>query len=177
MIEKLFQEYVFSEVYEIGTHKAGLTLLLAMCAHRDTLIHSFDIDDLVKPDTRSLLSRVGVFLHKADVFSPNTEKYLSDLIDSRQCEHLKARKLIVCDGGNKIREFNTFAKAMHTGDVIMAHDYFDSKEAFEKAKEAGIWNWHEIAFSDIEGTCHKEKIRPITEIPFHDAAWFCGIKM
>lgn len=38
--------------------------------------------------------------------------------------------LILCDGGSKINEFNILSKYLKSGDIIMAHDYVDTKENF-----------------------------------------------
>jgi hypothetical protein len=78
----------------------------------------------------------------------------------------------LCDGGNKIKEFNTFSKHLKYNDVIMAHDYFRTKPEHDVKK----WKSCEIVYKDIEGACKLNQIEPYHP-QFSEVFWFCGIKI
>ena len=42
------------------------------------------------------------------------------------------KTLVLCDGGNKINEFNFYSDFIKNGDIIMAHDYSESTEFFNE---------------------------------------------
>ena len=54
--------------------------------------------------------------------------------------------LILCDNGNKINEVRLLSERLSGCCVIMAHDYFYSKEEFEQMK---TWPSCEITWNDI----------------------------
>jgi len=51
-----------------------------------------------------------------DVFSKNTQKHIEENIQ-------KFKTFIFCDGGNKVKEFNTYAPLLKSDDRIAVHDW------------------------------------------------------
>ena len=47
--------------------------------------------------------------------------------------------LLLCDGGNKNREFNLFSNYLKKNDVIMCHDYSESNADFLIMKNNAGW--------------------------------------
>lgn len=85
------------------------------------------------------------------------------------------RALILCDGGNKIVEFNTFAPHVRPGDIMMAHDYAPNAAVFQTEYVHKIWNWLEI---DDESTIAARDAANLVpyHIEFNSAAWLCVVK-
>ena len=73
-----------------------------------TKVHTWDIQSVIKK------TNDNITFHHEDVFRSKELEVL--LWDQR-------RKFLFCDGGNKIKEFNTFAKELNTGDYVFVHDW------------------------------------------------------
>ena len=41
---------------------------------------------------------------------------------------LKGKTIVLCDGGDKPREFKTFSKYLKKGDLILGHDFSRNKD-------------------------------------------------
>jgi len=74
-----------------------------------------------------------------DCFSEQSIQNIKNLINS------KGKTLILCDGGNKINEFNLYCKFLKKDDVIMVHDFSDSPNEQEK------WNIIRKKVSELDG--------------------------
>jgi hydroxymethylpyrimidine pyrophosphatase-like HAD family hydrolase len=64
------------------------------------------------------------------------DKPFKDIIELIQSE---GRTLVVCDGGNKAKEFNIFSKYLKPNDVIIAHDYCEND--IEWKEKTDYWQW------------------------------------
>ena len=60
--------------------------------------------------------------------------------------------LLLCDGGDKRREFNTFAPLLKPGDIVGAHDLCIGDR---------YWAWSEISEADVEETCELQPTRAL----------------
>jgi len=75
--------------------------------------------------------------------------------------HPNKRVLLLCDGGQKNKEFAEFAKYLKDGDVIMCHDYTDNPKEYEIFCIEGNWLagpesfWDEIKESVEEYNLNK----------------------
>lgn len=86
------------------------------------------------------------------------------------------RTLIFCDGGDKKKEFATFAKYLKQGDIIFAHDYCVTQEEFERSFRGKIWNWLELIYEDIKETVYRYRLQPFMEQEFSSAVWAAFIR-
>lgn len=110
------------QIIEVGTGQGALTTYLALWAMKLKLkyTHSFDKKTLCNV---GFLNDLGVALFLGDVFAPdcplNSGSFYNETI------------LFICDGGDKQREFETFAPRLKSGSIICAHDlgaeFFDEK--------------------------------------------------
>ena len=57
--------------------------------------------------------------------------------------------IVLCDGGDKIREFNLLSKFIKSGDFILGHDYAVDRKTFDDLIDRKVWNWYELSESDI----------------------------
>jgi cephalosporin hydroxylase len=147
-------------IIELGSDCGGLTNLLAdhkISSH--ATIHTFDINNT---QFKSYNSKI-IFHHSS--FEDAHDEILS-LIQSNN------RVLLLCDGGNKPKEFYTYCPHLKLNDVIMSHDYIANEQEFISKYKNTVWNWQEFQDSNI--TC--ENIQPILQEEFKKYVWFIGIK-
>ena len=84
--------------------------------------------------------------------------------------------MVLCDGGNKVGEFNLLSNYIKEGDFIMAHDYADNRENFDTNFNRKIWNWHEIQDSDINESCLRNNLKSYNKEIFDSVVWVCKTK-
>lgn len=97
-------------------------------------------------------------------------EFVNDFIQS------EGTTIVLCDGGSKINEFKTLAEYLKVGDIIMAHDYVDTKENFIENYKNKIWNWREIGDEHIDSTCDRYNLVNYMKETFDPAVWVCKIK-
>jgi predicted O-methyltransferase YrrM len=148
----------FETIVEIGTHLGGFTRLL-----RDHPV-SDGCERIVSIDIERMTEDIeDVGLVTADVWA-------SGLVH----EHLQTgkRTALLCDGGDKIREVNTFAPSMHRGDVILCHDYGRTREGFDTSQ----WPSCEITYADIAGVLERHGFEPFLAEEMGRSFWGCFVK-
>lgn len=150
----------FKRIIEIGTDYGGLTNLLAdHPVSNFSQIYTFDINP-----HRFVSHNNKIQFFVKDVFT--IEKELEQLIRS------EGRTLLMCDGGNKRKEFETFHKYLKTDDVIMAHDYAPNEQIFNEKYIHKIWSWHEFQ----DDYANFENLEPYLQDTFANYAWCIRIK-
>ena len=163
----LFNNEQFKRVIEIGTHMAGFSLFLAYCSFvRNMEFYTFDIklkDSMPRKKVKDLNGNLNVI----DVLSSEGILMIKQLIES------SGRVLLLCDGGDKIKEFNTFSKYLKSNDVIMAHDYFPSRKDFT---DRSFWRSCEITDSHVKNACDKNNLYPFYQENFKDVIWLSRVK-
>jgi len=152
-------------VLEIGTAGGGFTTMLKDCLPKAEII-SYDIAE--RPVYEDLRAK-GVKVIIQDFFS--VPDLMKGFIQS------KGTTLVLCDGGNKIKEFATLAPFLKSGDIIMAHDYIDTDENFRKTYLEKIWNWREIGDENIATACVENGLIPFMKTTFDPIVWACRKKL
>ena len=173
-----FKDVSPKRILEIGTGSGGFTLFIRDCLNElgldSTELVSYDISPSAvleelnsKPNT--LLSNVNLFssdnnyiLDREDLVVPYIQDY--------------GTTIVMCDGGNKVKEFNQFSKFLKPGDIIMCHDYCDTLENFEEKIFEKIWLWREISDIDIQESINDYKLVPYDKEKFDSIVWGCFIK-
>lgn len=151
------EKYPPGIIIEIGSLNGGFTTALGVHAWRIGCgIHSFDVTKAPNEDWLPLAKLLNINFHQIDCFSQGgiflIEKYLRS----------QKRVFLLCDGGNKATEFNTFAKFLKPGDLIAAHDYCVKEE---------WWPWGEIKMSDVAETVKRENLTPFMQEHFDMTGW------
>ena len=142
---KLFTTEKFESIIEIGTGKGGFAVFLAYTAR---LIGALFVTyDNRFSDASSLIRRLGGMHVIADIFN-----YYKEV-----AKVFQGKTLLLCDGGDKIKEFHTFAPYLKKGDMIMAHDYCHN----EDRKYYGESVPFEIDWHDIKECCERQGIVPV----------------
>ena len=187
VFDEFLNEVEFEYVVEIGTAYGGLTQFL----FEHSLVHGWDLisyDITDKYLDRSFQNGLDyLFNFKiGNCFDEKIKEEIIDILENNVC-------LLLCDGGQKHREFNTFGKYLTKGSYIMAHDYSPDRKYFDEVRNKplkdGGWNWFEIAdIADQQLTKRfkqKEDLKfeevgifksPYWYQKFLDVAWLAAIK-
>ena len=193
-LNKLLNAVNFDTIIELGTHDAGLSVLLALYSlnskiqcrsddanepvlYKNKTHHKkqktfYTFDNVIRDKGMTqLVENMGAIFEKRDIL--NDEDSIS-----RIGEIIKngGRTLLLCDNGNKVLEFNIYSKFLKSGDFIMAHDYGRDEQSFQIIKNKGIWFVHETRWTDLEESCNKYNIKPVLPEEFDNSVWFCGEK-
>lgn len=162
-----------ARILEIGTGTGGLTRFLDLCAkdlNLDMPLISFEVNS--SPWHQEMVDD-GIDVRIENIFSEDYSCITDDIIKFIQEDGLT---IVLCDGGDKISEFNCISKYLKVGDIIMAHDFAPNKNYFENYMNRKIWNWMEIQDSDIDECCEKQNLVPYKEGEFLSVAWVCKKK-
>lgn len=160
-------------ILEIGTALGGFTQFLQWSSNE--LKHPIDIlsYDIVEHSWYKDIIKTGIDIRIKNVFYENYQNVDQEVIDFIQQDGLT---LVLCDGGDKIREFNILSKYIKVGDFIMAHDYSENKEIFEEKINKKLWNWFEISNNDIILSCVEHNLEYYDKDIFENVVWTCRQK-
>ena len=163
-------------ILEIGTAGGGLTLFLRDCLDEiglnDSTIKSFEVLDSGYYDE---LRIKNIEIRIENIFDSTYTK----LINVQEIEdYIKGdgTTLVLCDGGNKVSEFNILSKFLKPGDFIMAHDYCHDLNHFETEINNKIWLWCEIMESNIEQISKEQNLVHYNQDNFNKIVWVCKKK-
>lgn len=176
VFSKFLKEQQFSHILEIGTASGGFTLFL-----RETLpeaeVLSYDVNQVPWHDE---IRKSNVDIRIQNIFDDKIKGVteVASLTDEYAINFIKNSKklLILCDGGNKIAEFNCLSKYMKSGDFIMAHDYSLDVDYFNNNIKNKIWLWCEIIEKDIENSCKIDNLEDYNRDEFQSVVWICKRK-
>jgi hypothetical protein len=170
----IFEHYYdvnrFDYVVEFGSQKGSLSVYFANLASV-TEGFFFETYELF-PDTDWYVRENGGCGHwfdKLKEISPYVNSYHKDVFCDEVVEHIKDniqdnRTFIFCDGGNKIKEFHTYAPLLKSGDCIAVHDW-GVEIGWEQIKD--VANANGITYDEpFASTCNilKTQIMPFRKI-------------
>jgi hypothetical protein len=179
VFEKLFDITRPVSILEIGTAGGGTTMalseLLNAIPDHKFRFQTYDVVDKVwGKDPNDF---VGVEFHLENIFLddysgllPEKEQEIKDFIQS------PGRTIVLCDGANKIKEFQILSEYLKYDDIIMAHDYSVTSSYFRDHIQEKIWNWCEISEKDISDACQKNLLLDFMGVEFQSIAWACKKK-
>lgn len=174
--EKLLTNIKPKQIVEIGTAGGGTTLLLREFLDEigleKTIIRTFEVKEH-KWYSEMRERNIDVIID--NIFS----KSYREIEKPEMVESFIKKEgvtLVLCDGGSKINEFKILSKYLKSGDIIMAHDYIDTKENFIENYLNKIWNWREIGDEHIKETCEKYNLKSFMKETFDKVVWVCKIK-
>lgn len=168
VFNEIFNREGFARVIEIGTFHGGLSLFLAFCCMvKNMKFYTFDIKRRGKDDVYKKIAQLGGQFEIMDVFSPGGMAKMRQLITT------SGRVMLLCDGGDKPKEIQTFGPTLKPNDVIMGHDYFDTKKSWQHQQK---WISCELVGSDIQGVCQKHNLKPWYDSALGEIFWAGRIK-
>ena len=148
---------------EIGTATGGF-----IRAVRDLTDAEIITYDVLETKHKTTLEENNISVNVKSVFEDYdvVEDYISG----------KGQVLVLCDGGNKIKEFDVFSKLLKSGDIIMAHDYSRDEELYQAYIKNHVWRWCEIQYKDIAMAVDANNLEPVLTEDFQEAVWTCWKK-
>jgi hypothetical protein len=120
----------FDNIVEIGSYNGGLSSYIFESKKEGANFTSYDIEpsiNMAKQQRSDIDFRIG------DCFE---EKYYNEIVELIK---QSGRTLLICDGGNKTKEFNEFSKYLKKDDVVILHDYKQDEQSWKIATE--YWQW------------------------------------
>jgi predicted O-methyltransferase YrrM len=162
-----------SNILEIGTALGGFTEFLCLACKElkiDCKILSYDISD--RPWYTDI-EKQGATIKVENIFSNDYTEIEQEPIDFIKRDGIT---LVLCDGGNKIKEFNILSDYLKENDIIMAHDYAFNIEYFNSNIKNKRWNWQEIQYSDIQESCKRNNLVSFMKDKFDPIVWCCFVK-
>jgi len=156
-------------IVEIGTGCGIFTVFLGMyCHYNNKKLITFDVKDQVNDKTQRLFDALKIDYRIKDIFENVSE--IGGEISK------EGTAVVLCDNGNKVKEFNIFSKFLKTGDFILAHDYSKSLEYFNAEIKGKYWNWMEIDDKRIQEVCEQESLKDFMSEEFQKCVWVCKRK-
>lgn len=161
--EKLFAEENIVRVLEIGTATGGFIRAVRDLTNAEIITY-----DVIETKHKSTLEENNISVNVKSVFDDfdTIEDYIS----------AEGQVLVLCDGGNKIKEFEVFSRLLKSGDIIMAHDYSRDEELYRAYIRENVWRWCEIQYKDIALSVEVNKLEPHMTEEFQEAVWTCWKK-
>lgn len=162
-----------SRIIEIGTSLGGFTKFLNSTCKKLGIDCKVVTYDIYNKNEYTTLIKEGIDVKIENIFNSNYTSLKEDVINFIKDPGVT---IVLCDGGDKIREFNLISNYLKVGDFILAHDYAENKKIFENEVHMKLWNWHEISESDIKSACDKNNLHDYERENFKLGVWVCKIK-
>jgi len=161
--EKLIAQENIVRVLEIGTATGGFIRAVRDLTNAEIITY-----DVIETKHKATLEENNISVNVKSVFDDyeSVEDYISG----------KGQVLVLCDGGNKIKEFDVFSKLLKSGDIIMAHDYSYDENLFQAYIKNHVWRWCEIQYKDIAMAVETNNLEPVLTEDFQEAVWTCWKK-
>jgi len=116
IIDKLMEDNQFSKVVEIGTGHGALTTVLGLWGiTKDIPILTVDTQHI---HNEKVFNHLGITFMQIDEFGEEFEHAVSQFTNN-----FTDKVLFICDGGDKVREFNLWAPKLASGSIITIHDW------------------------------------------------------
>lgn len=151
-----------AQLVEIGTYSGGLATALAL--HALCIKATITTYDIAPPseDIKPIGERLGVRFRTISCWDAEDE--------IRAIVQRPGPTFVLCDGGDKKREFAVFAKHLKVGDVIAAHDYDAGHEVGQEPMERA-WPWSEIRREDVTTAVRENGLEPFMQVHMDLAGW------
>lgn len=156
----------FDTIIEIGTYNGGLTSWLYDNKNPNAMVVSYDIDGTINHT-----KRIDIDFRVEDCFE---KKSFNEIISYIQ---RPGKTLVVCDGGDKPKEFSIFSEYLKSGDVIIAHDYAKNPEYWKFITD--YWQWpyeFDTTYDSIKDAVIKNGLAPYRDNEFNFYLWTSYIK-
>lgn len=175
-LRKFLEEVRPARVLEIGTAGGGFILavreILNEIGLHDSPVKTFDV---VESPYYGKLRSFNIEINIENIFD---HAYINLVKPEKIVPYIQQEgtTVVFCDGGHKIGEFNSIAPHIKKGDYILAHDYIDTWENYQKNYKEKIWDWCEIEEKYISEISVKENLEFYNKDEFDKIVWVCKIK-
>lgn len=110
-----------TSLIEIGTFVGGFSLFLQhQCYSRGMTFYTVDFQVYADFDNKAgalYLNGTKALFHHMDVWTPPFDDLFNGVLQKED------RIILLCDGGNKPKEMQTFVPRIRPGDLVAAHDW------------------------------------------------------
>lgn len=161
-----------SRVIEIGTWKGYFTSFLKQVSDAGPGFELVSYDTEIFEEQKRCEAE-GITIKIENPFTGDYDGLKDDVVSFIRKPGIT---IVLCDDGNKIKEFCCVAKYLKPGDYIMAHDYVDTAENYEQNYKDKIWRSHEICDKDIAITCTDHDLESVNKDVFDKVVWVCKRK-
>jgi hypothetical protein len=104
-------------IIEIGTGRGALTTVLGLYGiKKNVLVFTVDINSKFSQPMQPVFKALNIQFYTGDSFSDAIICKIDSIINNQPT-------YIICDGGNKIKEFNFWTPKIPIGSIISAHDW------------------------------------------------------
>ena len=171
----------FDLIIEIGTDNGGFSVWLYNNKIPSALFLTYETEPLHVKIPKN--HEINDYIRYCDCFDPGVIDSISALIKAR------GKTLLLCDGGDKTKEFKLFSKLLKSGDVIMMHDFADSPYESEnymsiksKLSSAGLWDGvgyevYESSLAMVEACVESVGLEKYKYHDFLNVLWGSFIKL
>jgi hypothetical protein len=176
IIKQFLTDVKPSRILEIGTAGGGFILavrdILNEIGLSNVPIKTFDVIEGSQYDS---LRKLNIEINIENIFD---HPYKNIIKPDKIVPYIQEEGITVvfCDGGHKIGEFNSISPHIKKGDFILAHDYVDTWENYQKNFKDKIWNWCEIEEKYIHDISVSENLEFYNKEEFDKIVWVCKIK-
>ncbi len=155
-------------VIEVGTQQGGLICALAELDVRGSRYISFDIQDIRPGPVLEAFKDLCIEFRQEDCFAGGVAQIYKD--------NPRSKIMLLCDGGNKVAEYEAFRGLLKPKDIILAHDWTYALNARQENDGNLYWAWSEFDYK-LEDRLH-DAMQLNFEYPWYakqlaKAAWFC----
>lgn len=162
-----------SQILEIGTALGGFTQFLDHVCRDLNLKCDILSYDIIEQSWYKYIKSDTLDIRVENIFDNEYSNVSQSVIEFIQRSGVT---MVLCDGGNKQKEFNLLSRFIKQNDIIMAHDYAPNKDYFNHYINNVIWNWHEIEDLDIEEACAINNLQPYLQDELIPVVWVCRRK-
>lgn len=162
----------FDTIVEIGSYNGGLSSYIFDNRKDGAMFVSYDIEPKIN-QAKLDKGRTEIDFRVGDCFDESAYKDIKEYIER------PGRTLMICDGGNKTKEFIEFSKYLKKNDIIVLHDYKDEnyENLFFEAKD--YWQWpymFECSYDSIKDAVKENDLEKYEYEKFLYYMWGCFIK-
>jgi len=156
MICEILKTCEVESIIELGTYHGALSLYLGMWAQRLGIpCVTFDVVNLHK-EVEGLFDLLGIHYLEMDVFTDEAREVVLDVAHGEPT-------YLICDGGDKVRELDTYLPLIPVGSVVSVHDWGTEIESVQH-EDVPVeqlyrerWQAHDARFATIRKIGHAKK--------------------
>jgi hypothetical protein len=175
----LIKSILPARIIEMGSDRCGLCLIMRDLLDEAGMVNSEVFACDFNKDTTEIFNRdIGPMEQSKRIEYNELNFWVNGQLNPLIINHIQrpGPTILLCDGGDKPREFNAAANFLKIGDVIMAHDYAPDNGYFQAHINNKIWNWHETWDAQIASAYTRCNLKPYMAEEFRQVVWVCARK-
>lgn len=151
LISRILLKYKVHSIIEIGAQQGALTMYLGLWGLRlGVPVHTFEIHSALYEPVKHVLDTLKVGC-SGDCFSGEALDTIKKVMDGKPT-------YLICDGGDKPKEFKVFAPMLPMGSLISVHDWGIEiteedisvhKDIGWKTIDQGEWRKHNVNLATL----------------------------